>query len=117
MSSHPATSEQRRARRKRANFTAVVTDTIRDEPMGFLGNLSTGGMLLICAQPPVRDAIYQLQVPLHGLGPQPEHVEIGVQAQWHAQASSPGQTWAGFRIVAISTRDAGVVDRWLALPT
>lgn len=109
-------SEQRRALRKRANFTAVVTDTISGQSMGFLGNLSTSGMLLICAQPPRNDAIYQLQVPLHGLGPQPRHVEIGVQTQWHEPAASPGQIWAGFRIIAITTTDAAVIDQWLALP-
>lgn len=117
MTTHPATSEQRRAQRKRVNFTAVVTDVISGKPIGFLGNLSAGGMLLICQQPPREEAIYQLQLPLHGLGPRPQHIELGVQAQWHEQAASPGQVWAGFRIIAIGKDDAAVIDRWLALPT
>lgn len=117
MNNSPVSNEQRRARRKRANFTAVVTDTISGQPMGFLGNLSVGGMLLICSKPPRADAIFQLQVPLHGLGPQPQHIEVGVQTQWHEHAASPGQIWAGFRIIAISANDAATIDRWLALAT
>ncbi|HEX5307277.1 MAG TPA: PilZ domain-containing protein [Dyella sp.] len=117
MTNSPISSEQRRAQRKRVNFTAVVTDVISGKPMGFLGNLSLGGMLLICQQAPREEAIYQLQMPLHGLGPQPQQIEVGVQAQWHEQAASPGQIWAGFRIIAISKDDAAVIDRWLSLPT
>jgi len=115
MNSPSASSEQRRAQRKRVNFTAVVTDVIAGKPMGFLGNLSTGGMLLICQQAPRDEAIYQVQLPLHGLGAQPQHIEVGVQAQWQERPSS-GQVWAGFRIVAISKEDAALLDRWLALP-
>ena len=115
MNSSSASSEQRRAQRKRVNFTAVVTDVIAGKPMGFLGNLSIGGMLLICQQAPRDEAIYQVQLPLHGLGAQPQHIEVGVQAQWQERPSS-GQVWAGFRIVAISKEDAARLDRWLALP-
>lgn len=117
MSQGQASSEQRRAQRKRVNFTAVVTDVISGKPMGFLGNLSAGGMLLICQQAPREEAIYQLQLPLHGLGPQPRNIEVGVQAQWYEHATSSNQVWAGFRIIAIGRDDAAAIDRWLSLPT
>lgn len=109
-------SEQRRAERKRVNFTAVVTDVIAGKPMGFLGNLSAGGMLLICQQAPRDEAIYQVQLPLHGLGPQPRHIEVGVQAQWQERPAASGQVWAGFRIIAIGKEDTAALERWLALP-
>lgn len=117
MTTPPAAADHRRAQRKRVNFTAVVTDVISGKPMGFLGNLSAGGMLLICQQPPRAEALYQVQLPLHGLGAQPQHIEVGVQAQWHDPGSTPGQVWAGFRIIAIAKDDAATLDRWLALPT
>lgn len=110
-----STSEQRRAQRKRANFTAVVTDVISGQPMGFLGNLSSTGMLLISPKPPCTDGLYQLQLPLQGLGPQPHQIEIGVQAQWYELAASPGQVWGGFRIISITPDDAATLERWLAL--
>ena len=113
---YTSSSEQRRAERKRANFTAVVTDTIREHAIGHLGNLSTTGVLLICNEAPLREAIYQVRFPLQGFGPQPVPIELGVQAQWHAPAASPGQVWAGYRIIAISQDDADILDRWLDLP-
>lgn len=109
-------SDQRRAQRKRDNFTAAVVDTIRDRPMDHLGNLSATGMLLICREAPRREAVYQLRFPLHAVGPQIAYIEVGVQEQWHAHAASPGQIWAGFRIIAISPEDAQSLESWLALP-
>lgn len=110
-------SEQRRARRKRADFTAVVTDAITGEAFGQLGNLSATGMLLISRKTPRSEAIYQLRLPLPGLGSGMQHIEVGVQEQWHEQAATPGQVWAGYRIIAISAEDNARLDAWLALPT
>ncbi len=108
--------EQRRALRRRSDFTATVTDAISGRSFGQLGNLSATGMLLISATPPRKDAIYQLRLPLPGLGNDGEQIEVGVQEQWHEQAASPGQVWAGFRILAISEHDAARLESWLALP-
>lgn len=108
--------DHRRTRRKRANFTAEVIDTISGKSVGHLGNLSAGGLLLMGTQPPRPDALYQLRFPLHGFDHQPQTIEIGVQAQWHERASSPGQVWAGYRIIAISQSDAAMLESWLDLP-
>ncbi len=110
------TANKRRSLRKRANFTAEVIDTISGQPIGHLGNLSATGVLLIGSQPPRKDGLYQFRFPLHGFDHQPQHIELGVQAQWHSRASSPGQVWAGYRIIAISQTDAAVLEGWLKLP-
>ncbi|AHX11849.1 pilus assembly protein PilZ [Dyella jiangningensis] len=108
--------DQRRAQRKRANFTAVVTDVISGQPIGHLGNLSANGMLLISAHPPRSEAIYQVSLSLPGLGSAPQSIEVGIQEQWHEAAASPGQIWAGYRIVAIDESDAALLDAWLEQP-
>jgi len=105
--------EDRRAERKRIDFTAVVTDVISGEAFGKLGNLSATGMMLIGARAPRSEAIYQLRLPLSGLGNQ--HIEVGVQEQWHEPAATPGQVWAGYRIIAITEDDASRLGAWLAL--
>jgi hypothetical protein len=115
MSAHP--SNQRRAERKRAAFTAVVTDVITGLPMGHLGNLSSTGMLLISSKPPRSEAIYQVSMALPESGRlsnQTQAVEVGIQEQWHEPAASPGQFWAGYRIVAIADADADRLEAWLA---
>lgn len=116
MSENIASIDQRRAQRKRANFTAIVTDVISGQPIGHLGNLSANGMLLISAHPPRSEAIYQVRLSLPGLGSLPQSIEVGIQEQWHEAAASPGQIWSGYRIVAIDESDAALLDAWLEQP-
>ena len=113
----PHESNQRRAERKRATFTAVVTDVISGEPLGHLGNLSSTGLLLISTQAPCSEALYQVSLTLPASGRtliQSQPIEAGIQEQWHEPAASPGQIWAGYRIVAISDADAARLDGWLS---
>ncbi|WP_158880238.1 PilZ domain-containing protein [Rhodanobacter sp. L36] len=114
MSAHP--SNQRRAERKRATFTALVTDVITGLPMGQLGNLSSTGMLLISSKAPRSEAIYQVSMALAESGrllTQSQPIELGIQEQWNEPAATPGQIWAGYRIVAISDADAARLESWL----
>lgn len=108
---------QRRAERKRATTHALVTDVISGQPMGHLGNLSRTGMLLITAQAPRSEALYQVSfsLPGHGRMLADSHpVEIGIQEQWHESAASSGQFWAGYRIVAINDVDTARLEAWLS---
>jgi hypothetical protein len=110
-------SNKRRAERKHAAVTAIVTDVISGLPIGHLGNLSSTGMLLICAQAPCSEAIYQISMSLPGAGrmlTQSQPIEAGIQEQWHEVAASSGQVWAGYRIVAISDSDDARLESWLA---
>jgi hypothetical protein len=112
-----STSNQRRAERKRATVNAIVTDVISGLPMGHLGNLSSTGMLLISAQAPRSEALYQVSMILPGSGrmlAESQPIELGIQEQWHESAASSGQIWAGYRIVAITDADAARLESWLA---
>lgn len=112
-----STSNQRRAERKRASVNAIVTDVISGLPIGHLGNLSSTGMLLISAQPPRSEALYQVSMTLPGSGrmlAQSQPIELGIQEQWHEAAASSGQIWAGYRIVAITDADTARLESWLA---
>ncbi|WP_199100395.1 PilZ domain-containing protein [Dyella sp. ASV21] len=116
MSENIASMDQRRALRKHANFSAVVTDVISGQPMGHLGNLSATGMLLISSHAPRSAAIYQISLSLPSPGRLPQIIEVGIQEQWHEEAASPGQVWSGYRIVAIDEADAALLDAWLDQP-
>jgi PilZ domain. len=108
---------QRRAERKRTSVTAIVTDVISGRPMGHLGNISSTGMLLIGAQEPRSEALYQVSLNLPDsdrMLAQSPLIEVGIQEQWHESAASSGQIWSGYRIVAISDADAARLDSWLA---
>ncbi len=104
--------EQRRAMRQRANFTVKVIHALTGEDMGHLGNLSSSGMMLISSRPPQSAAVYQVQLTLPGAGGH-RSIEVGLQEQWHEAAASPGQFWAGYRIIAISDADGAALEAWL----
>ncbi|MEO9078269.1 MAG: PilZ domain-containing protein [Rhodanobacter sp.] len=117
MSLHSTPANQRRAERKHTPQNAVVIDVISDQQMGHLGNLSRTGMLLISDHAPRSEAIYQVSVPLPATGRnllQSQPIQVGIQEQWHEQAASSGQIWAGYRIIAISDTDSARLDSWLA---
>jgi hypothetical protein len=106
-------SEQRRAPRKQPDYSVTVTDTITGHLLGHLGNLSSNGMLLIGQRVPRSEAVYQVSLSLPQRDGATSTLEVGIQEQWHEPAATPGQTWAGYRIIAIGNADAAQLDHWL----
>lgn len=111
------TREQRRAERKRVNFTVSVVNVITEREFGHLGDVSATGIMIMSRQAPRREAIYQLRMPLIGLGSRPRSIEFGVQERWHDRAPTSSQVWAGYRIIAIRDDDMTLLDAWLAALT
>jgi hypothetical protein len=101
--------EQRRAPRKRAAASPLVTDSISARPLGHLCNLSSSGVLLIAPDRPRSEAVFQVRLPL---GEDAAAIELGLQEQWH-QAANAGQVWVGYRIIAIAPQDAQTLVQWL----
>ena len=58
--------DSRRAPRRHVTEVVPVIDTMTDEVVGQLGNLSESGMLLIASAPLLEDALYQLRFHLPG---------------------------------------------------
>ena len=86
--------EQRRAPRKRAAASPLVTDAISARPLGHLCNLSSTGVLLIAPDRPRSEAVFQVRLPL-GEGAA-SAIELG-----------------GYRIIAIAPEDAQTLVQWL----
>ncbi|HET7779314.1 MAG TPA: PilZ domain-containing protein [Nevskia sp.] len=107
-------AEQRRSRRKKAPQTIPVTNSITGEAIGFVGNLSIDGMLLIANRALPDNALFQFtfELPGHG-GSADRRLEIGVHEQWSEPASIPGQFWAGFRIIDIDPQDRIALGAWV----
>ncbi len=106
-------TENRRARRQRAETAIQVTDTLTGEVIGRVGNLSLDGMMLIANRPVREDALYQFAFELPDARHHPHTLEIGVHEQWNEPASAAGQYWAGFRFISISEADQATLGHWL----
>jgi hypothetical protein len=109
-------NEFRRARRRKVADTIMVTDTMTDNVIGRIGNLSETGMLLIASAPLVEDALYQIRFLLPDASGIDASVEVGVHLLWLDRASAPGQAWTGFRFIALAEEQAARMRNWIDAP-
>lgn len=111
-----STSEQRRARRVRAQQPIEISDALTGENIGRVGNLSRDGMMLICRRVLNEDALYQVRFRLTDRDGHSHLLEAGVHELWSEPAAVPGQYWSGLRIIAMSDADNAVLNQWLESP-
>lgn len=102
--------DSRRAPRRHVADSVPVIDTMTDEVVGQLGNLSESGMLLIATAPLVEDGLYQLRFHLGGRG---QAINVGLHLLWSVAANTPGQSWCGFRFLTISDEQRGLIRDWV----
>mgnify|MGYP000928179348 CR=1 FL=1 len=105
--------EHRQASRKPPNHTIPVTNAITGELIGCIGNLSISGMMLVANQSIPSDALFQFAFHLPDEHGQRCVLELGVHEQWGEVAQTPGQYWAGFRIISIGPQDFNILYQWV----
>lgn len=105
--------EHRRSKRRDPEQPVPVTNVMTGEVIGQIGNLSPEGMMLIANREIRPDALYQFSFPLPIQHHAPIDLHVGMHEQWSEPASVPGQFWAGFRIVSISTEDQELLSEWV----
>lgn len=103
----------RRAHRRNVNEPVGVMDTLTDQLMGRLGNVSESGMLLIASVPVVDDAIYQMRFHLRDASGRDVPIDVGAHLLWSAQANTPGQSFAGLRFLTIAPEPLEALRRWV----
>lgn len=104
-------AESRRMPRRMVTGLIEVIDAMTEEPIGHLGNLSVGGMLLIASKPVVEDALYQLRFALPDGDGRP--LEVGAHVLWRDDASAPGQSWAGLRFLGVAPQTTRSLREWI----
>ena len=105
--------EHRRSRRKKVHQGIQVTNSITGEALGYVGNLSIDGMLLIANRELPDNALFQFYFDLPAAAGAPRRFEIGVHEQWGEPANMPGQYWSGFRIIDIAPEDRVALTAWI----
>jgi c-di-GMP-binding flagellar brake protein YcgR len=108
--------EFRRAKRRKAPDNILVTDTMTERVIGRIGNLSQTGMLLIASEPLTDDALYQFRFNLPANDGDGTAVDVGAHLLWLDTASAPGQSWAGFRFIAVPEAHARRMRAWIDAP-
>jgi len=109
-------SEYRRAKRRKVGLNIDVVDTMTDEVVGRLSNLSESGMLMILRRQLCSDALYQFRLELATDGYGSRSIEVGAHELWSDDAAAPGQAWTGFRFIDISPTDLTYIRDWVDAP-
>lgn len=106
--------DHRRSPRRKVPDVVLVSNTMTEEVVGRLGNLSEGGLLLVASVPLVEDALYQFRFRLPGTDG--VDIEAGAHLLWLSRASTPGQSWAGFRFIAMTDEQRARLNAWVDAP-
>lgn len=106
--------DTRRAPRRAVPEHVAVTDRIREQVIGRLGNVSESGMLILSDAALVDDALYQLCFSVPDRHGQEVAIEVGVHLLWREPAHAPGQYWAGFRFLTLSASHRELLRQWIS---
>ena len=109
-------TEYRRAKRKRAAEAIDVVDTMTEQVVGRIGNISETGMMMLATTQLMDDALFQFRFALPDGSTRGRGIEVGSHQLWSDAANVPGQFWAGFRFIDISPEDAAVLRAWIDQP-
>lgn len=108
-------NDYRRAKRRKVLHPIDVVDTMTEQIVGRLNNLSETGMLMIANQPLVSDALYQMRMTLT-LDGSDHTVDVGAHELWSDDAAAPGQVFTGFRFIDLSPSDLDLIRAWVNAP-
>ena len=104
--------ESRRQPRRTVPGMMEVYDTVTEETVGYLGNVSVGGMLLIANRTLVDDSLYQFRFALPDDVGETQPLEVGAHVLWVDDASAPGQSWVGLRFLGLSPDATRRLRHW-----
>ena len=111
-----ANAEYRRAKRKRAAEAIDGVDTMTEQVVGRIGNISETGMMMLATAQMMDDALFQFRFALPDGSTRGRGIEVGSHQLWSDAANVPGQFWAGFRFIDISPDDAALLRQWIEQP-
>jgi hypothetical protein len=88
-------------------------NSLDGDPLGIIGNLSVGGMMLITNRKLFADGILQLEIEVPArLGGAP--IPMGVKILWCTPANSPDEYWAGLETIDISPTDREALQQLIS---
>ena len=92
-------AEQRRSDRKTLSSIVPVFDAMSGERIGHIGNVSAGGLMVICQIAVGEGHLYQLNFVLPEAEEPEQEFNVGAHCLWCSEAQSTGTFWAGFHII------------------
>jgi PilZ domain-containing protein len=107
-------NESRRSQRRNVHESVIVFDTMTEQAIGRVGNISESGMLLVANASLCEDALYQLRFEIIDRTGRVVSIDVGAHLLWLGSANTPGQSWAGLRFVTIEESQLAVLRQWIS---
>lgn len=101
---------QRRIERHQLPYYLKVFNRITDKPMGYIGNVSLDGLMLISQLPMLVGARFDMRLKIPGQDAQVHHIDFSATCQWSREDVNPGTYDSGFALVAPPTEYVEMVD-------
>ena len=96
--------------RKRPNESIAICDINTGYDLGYLANISMGGLMLVGQISTAPGTLFQLQMPL----PTPidgiKNIKFGVESLWCQRAKETCSYWTGFQIIDISDSSSKTIE-------
>ncbi|TRX75409.1 PilZ domain-containing protein [Pseudomonas mangiferae] len=90
---------QRRIDRHQLPYYLKVFNRVTDKPMGYIGNLSLDGMMLISQLPMLVGGCFDMRLKIPGQDSQVHHIDLCATCQWCQEDVTPGHYDSGFALV------------------
>jgi hypothetical protein len=100
---------QRSIERHQLPYYLKVFNRITDKPMGYIGNVSLDGLLLISQLPLLVGARFDMRLKIPGHAA-PHYIDFSATCQWSREDVTPGCYDSGFALVAPPADYVEMVD-------
>ena len=90
---------QRSIERHQLPYYLKVFNRITDKPMGYIGNVSLDGLMLISQLPLLVGARFDMRLKIPGHDA-PRYIDFSATCQWSREDVTPGSYDSGFALVA-----------------
>ena len=90
----------RKIDRHQLPYYLKVFNRITDKPMGYIGNVSLDGLLLVSQLPLLVGARFEMRLKIPGQDGQLHFIDFHAHCQWSREDVNPGHFDSGFALVA-----------------
>ncbi len=102
--------EQRRIERHQLPYYLKVFNRITDKPMGFIGNVSLDGLMLVSQLPMLVGARFDMRLKIPAQDGKLRFIDFHATCQWSREDVNPGHYDSGFALVAPPADYVQMVD-------
>lgn len=100
-------SDKRRHERVEIARPLKVIDTMSNQSLGLVVNISLEGLMLIGEKAVVDGAVYQVELPVNNGD---ETLKLGIECLWSSEADSENKNWSGYRVIDICDEDKAALN-------